>query len=161
MTARRQGRRSRGRERPGDSPWADVVVAVIRDGGRVLVTRRPAAAHLGGFDEFPGGRREAGETIEAACVREVAEETGLAVRVGRRLAVAWHRDAQRRLALTFLECSCDDPAKLDATAVAGRGARWVELRALDELRFPPANRDVVRRLIGDAGGAMPPAVPEA
>jgi len=160
---------SRGAKRPtikkpaAESSWVDVVVAVVRDGERVLVAKRPATAHLGGFDEFPGGRRESSETLEEACVREVREETGLAVRVVRQLAIAWHADAQRRLALTFFECALAGAGDIAPDLAAKSGARWVERRELGSLSFPPANRDVVRKLLEEpaAGAALPPDAPAA
>ncbi len=55
------------------SPTASVEVAaalVFRD-GKLLITQRQAEAHLGGLWEFPGGKREPGETYEACLVREI------------------------------------------------------------------------------------------
>ena len=136
------------RAKPEKETWADVVAAVVRDGERVLVTSRPAGAHLGGHDEFPGGRREPGETLEQACVREVKEEVGLDVKVVGLLGIAWHQDAERKLALSFFECACTGPTELSAEVVTERVARWVDRRELPKLNFPPANRDVVKRLAG-------------
>ncbi len=155
MTRRRARSQPRRRTKAGanagagtdSNPWSDVVVAVIRDGERVLVTRRDDDAHLGGFDEFPGGHRTPDESLEAACVREAREEVGLPIRVVRLLSVAWHEDAARRLALTFFECTCEGATTLADEVVARRGARWVTTSELAGLRFPPANRDVVQRLI--------------
>ena len=57
----------------------DVIAGVITDaGGRVLLARRTEGRDLAGFWEFPGGKREPGETAEAALVRELAEELGIA-----------------------------------------------------------------------------------
>ncbi len=126
--------------------WMDVVIAVIVDGERVVVTRRPLLAHLGDHDEFPGGRREAGESLEAACVREVKEEVGLDVAVEKLLSVAWFEGDGRRLALTFFQCKCVGATTLDATAVSERSARWVAQSELTALHFPPANAEVVRKL---------------
>jgi mutator protein MutT len=152
MTARRRSpNRARSGKKSEARPWIDVVVGVLCDGERVLVTKRPEAAHLGGFDEFPGGRREEHETLEQACVRELKEETGIDARVAGLLGVAWHEDPQRRLALSFFRCHCVGATTPSAEAVAQRNARWVARGELAALRFPPANADVVRRLIaGDA-----------
>lgn len=58
------------------------VGAIVRDGtGRILVIRRGHEPALGSWS-LPGGRVEPGESDQQAVVREVAEETGLDVRVG-------------------------------------------------------------------------------
>jgi 8-oxo-dGTP diphosphatase len=59
------------------SPPIPVVAAVIEDAtGRVLVAQRPAHKHLALKWEFPGGKVDAGESPEAALVREIREELG-------------------------------------------------------------------------------------
>jgi mutator protein MutT len=128
----------------------EIAVAVVLDGDAVLVQLRDRSSHLGGLAEFPGGQREAGETLEACVVREVMEEVGLAVRVVRRIARARHDDAERRLDLTFFECACVGPSALAPAVVAARGARWVARAELAGLSFPPANAAVVRALAGGA-----------
>jgi len=64
---------------PGGEGEIDVVAAVIERDGRILIARRPAASHLGGLWEFPGGKRHPGESAEAALVREIREELDAAL----------------------------------------------------------------------------------
>jgi 8-oxo-dGTP diphosphatase len=52
-------------------------VALIDPEGRVLLAQRPEGKSLAGLWEFPGGKVEAGETPEAALVRELREELGI------------------------------------------------------------------------------------
>lgn len=54
-----------------------VAVALIDRDGRVFVAKRPEGKEMAGLWEFPGGKVEAGETPEAALVRELAEELTL------------------------------------------------------------------------------------
>ena len=65
-----------------------VVAAVITDPrGRILLARRGDGRDLAGLWEFPGGKREPGETSEAALIRELQEELGITVQVGAPLHV--------------------------------------------------------------------------
>ena len=85
-------------------PVVEVAAAVVERAGRFLVTRRDPAKHLGGLWEFPGGKREPGESLEACLARELDEELGVRVRVGAR---AGHRPwtyPDRRVLLHFFRC---------------------------------------------------------
>ena len=62
-----------------------VVGAAIVHSGRLLAARRTAPKPLAGRWELPGGKVESGESPAAACVRECAEELGVAVEVVRRI----------------------------------------------------------------------------
>src|ERR1700750_1019880 len=57
-----------------------VAVALVDPDGRVLIAQRPEGKSMAGLWEFPGGKVEAGETPEAALIRELAEELGIAVK---------------------------------------------------------------------------------
>lgn len=69
----------------------DVVAGLILDSvGRLLACKRPEGKHLGGKWEFPGGKVEEGEDPVAALARELEEELGISVQVGRALTpVVW------------------------------------------------------------------------
>lgn len=58
----------------------DVAVGVLIDpDGRFLLTSRPEGKVYAGYWEFPGGKLEAGETVEAALRRELIEELGITI----------------------------------------------------------------------------------
>ncbi len=64
----------------GEREPVDVAVGVLVDAdGRFLLTSRPAGKVFAGFWEFPGGKLEPGETVEAALRRELDEEIGIRV----------------------------------------------------------------------------------
>jgi 8-oxo-dGTP diphosphatase len=58
---------------------AVVAVALIDESGRVLLQQRRVGRRLGGLWEFPGGKVEAGESLESALQREIAEELGIGI----------------------------------------------------------------------------------
>ena len=62
-----------------------VAAAIIDDEHQVLAGKRDKDRVLGGKFEYPGGKVEPGETNEVALVREIKEELGATIRVGRRL----------------------------------------------------------------------------
>lgn len=74
--------------------FQQVVCAVIRDTeGRILLARRAPGQHLEGHWELPGGKVEPGESLESALQRELLEELGLVVSVGKELArTVYHYD---------------------------------------------------------------------
>ena len=63
-----------------DAPLVEVAVGILIDAdGRYLLTTRPPGKAYAGYWEFPGGKLEAGETVEAALRRELQEEIGVTI----------------------------------------------------------------------------------
>jgi mutator protein MutT len=119
-----------------------VSAAIIERGGRILVTRRLEGTHLEGAWEFPGGKCEPGETIEACMARELREELGIEVGIGEEVLSTSHDYPDRRVTLHFLRCdTSDQPAPL-----IGQEMRWVTRDELDSLEFPPADAELIRIL---------------
>ncbi len=70
------------RPREGGAERQEIEVAVgvlVRADGRFLLTSRPAGKVYAGYWEFPGGKLELGETVEAALRRELQEELGITI----------------------------------------------------------------------------------
>ncbi|HEX9622363.1 MAG TPA: (deoxy)nucleoside triphosphate pyrophosphohydrolase [Polyangiaceae bacterium] len=129
------------------APQIAVAIALVWRDGRVLVTRRRAAAHLGGMWEFPGGKPEPGETLAACAEREVREETGVVCRAYRERASIEHAYADRAVVLSPFDCRwVSGEARLEQVA----DALWVEPKRLRELEFPEANRALIQELGGQA-----------
>ena len=59
----------------------EVAAGVVFCEGRYLIARRKPGVHLAGFWEFPGGKREPGETLEACLQRELLEELNIHIAV--------------------------------------------------------------------------------
>lgn len=75
------------REGPAQRTVVEVAVGIlVRPDGRFLMTSRPAGKVYAGYWEFPGGKLEPGETVDAALRRELLEELGITIHA----AQAWH-----------------------------------------------------------------------
>jgi len=124
-----------------------VVAALIRDGGRTLVSRRRADQAMPLLWEFPGGKVEPGEAPEAALIREVREELGCAVRVDRIHEVVFHAYAEFDLLMLVYACTITDgvPAPVEVAEVA-----WVETTRLPTLDLLPADFPLARALAAAA-----------
>ena len=109
----------------------------------MLIARRPADGLLGGLWEFPGGKRRAGESLEAACVREVREETGLQVRVLRPFLSLEHAYTHFRITLHLFHC---EPAAGRPRPLGCEAPRFVSVEQLDRYAFPRANRRAIEAL---------------
>jgi mutator protein MutT len=121
----------------------EVSAGLIFRSGKLLITLRHATAHLGGLWEFPGGKREPGETFEQCLVRELREELGVAVGVGELFASVPHAYPDRTILLKFFLCRLHhgEPQALDCAAV-----KWVTREELSAHDFPAADAGLVQRL---------------
>jgi len=126
------------------SPVVEVAAAIIQDdAGRYLITRRRRGSHLEGLWEFPGGKREPGETLEACLRRELAEELGAHFTVAGEVDTVTWRYPDKTVVLHFYRC------RLAAGVIEPRedqAMAWVEATRLADYDFPPADRALLARL---------------
>ncbi len=122
----------------------EVGCAIIRHQGRILIAQRKAESYLGGYWEFPGGKREAGETIEECLIREVREELGVTISPHSLLKQVRHTYPEKDLLLDFWFCDwvSGEPARVDC-----QDFRWITPEKLSDFKFPPADDDLIRDLI--------------
>ena len=118
-----------------------MIAAVVEDGGRWLLGRRPAGKRHEGLWEFPGGKLHDGESALEAARRELAEELSLeAVSVGQTLFTV--RDGASPFVIDFVEVV----ARGAPTAHEHSAIGWFDLRELDRLALAPADAAFVRWL---------------
>jgi A/G-specific adenine glycosylase len=118
-------------------PHYQVAAAAIIRGGQVLLAQRKREDLLGGMWEFPGGKQEPGETLEACLRRELREELGVHVRVREPLLRVPHAFSHFRITLHLMRCDGlrGTPRPLEAAAV-----RWVSVSDLGKYPMGRADR---------------------
>ena len=120
----------------------EVSAGVVRDGrGRVLICRRTGA--LEGLWEFPGGKREAGESFADCLRRELMEELELPVLVGETLDTVTREDGGRTIQLVFMAATLERDVE-PRLHVHGK-AEWVEPSRLSEYPFCSGDRTFLQR----------------
>lgn len=117
---------------------------VINMAGEVLIDQRLAKGLLGGMWEFPGGKQEPQEEIEACIARELMEELGIKVSVGEALITVDHAYSHKKLRFVAHLCRwiSGEPQPL-----ASQQVRWVCTKELNNYPFPTANIQIINALI--------------
>jgi len=124
---------------PPDPPAIVVVAAVIERDDCFLVTRRLEGTHLAGTWEFPGGKREPGESDGECLVREIEEELGTGAVVERLMYATTHAYPDRVVELRFYACDIEG----EPLPMLGQRMQWVPRDELGTLEFPPADGELI------------------
>jgi 8-oxo-dGTP diphosphatase len=124
----------------------EVTAALIQDAaGRYLITQRRRGSHLEGLWEFPGGKRDVGETLETCLARELTEELGASFTIGDLVDTVRWEYPDRTVVIHFYRCrlASGTIAPQESQAMA-----WVASADLTRYEFPPADRELIARLAG-------------
>jgi 8-oxo-dGTP diphosphatase len=120
-----------------------VAAAVVERDGRFLVTRRIKGVHLEGCWEFPGGKCDPGESLEACLRRELLEELAVDSKIGDDILSTSHTYPDRRVELHFFTVTLlGEPAPQQ-----GQEMQWIARERLQELELPPADDELVALLM--------------
>jgi mutator protein MutT len=120
-----------------------VAAAIIRKDDLILLTRRLATVHLAGLWEFPGGKVEPEESLEAALRRELREELDIEANVLDEFYTTTHHYPTKSVELHFFNCTI---ASGELRAIEVAEFRWVKSSELHAFEFPEADRELVDRL---------------
>ena len=121
----------------------EVAAALIHRDGGYLIARRKAGVHLGGFWEFPGGKRESGESLVECLQRELFEELRIRVGLPVPYGMVRHDYPDKIVELHFFRCEIEQG---QATPVDCEEIRWVRPEELAHFEFPPADQVILRAL---------------
>jgi len=126
-------------------PSIEVSAGLVFRSGKLLITQRRPQDHLGGLWEFPGGKREPGETYQQCLLRELREELGVEVIVGEVVEELTHAYPEKVVHLQFFRCTLavasPEPQPHGCQALA-----WVAREELLDYTFPAADARLLHRL---------------
>jgi mutator protein MutT len=116
------------------NPHFHVTAGLVWKDGKTLITRRPEGSHLAGYWEFPGGKQEPGETLEACLEREIQEELDIEVKVVKHLLQIDHDYETKSITLHLFQCSwlSGTPTPIGCDEI-----RWVKPEELANYQLPP------------------------
>lgn len=122
----------------------EVGCAIIHKNGKLLIARRHLNDSFGGYWEFPGGKREPGETIEACLMREAVEELGIRIQPERLLRNEIQGAPERKISLFFYFCRwvSGEPRAIDC-----KDFRWVSREEIRRYALLPGDLEVLEDLI--------------
>lgn len=133
-----------------DIPHYDVAAAVtLRGDGRILVAQRRPDDMLGGLWEFPGGKRQPGESLPQALQRELQEEMAIAVTVGEPVIQVRHAYTHFRITLYAFFCriAAGIPRCLECADF-----RWATLEEIHALPMAVTDRKIARAVEAQLNG---------
>lgn len=122
----------------------NVAAAIIHENNRVFATQRGYGDYKDGW-EFPGGKVEAGESEEAAIVREIKEELDTEIEVEEKLCHVEYDYAAFHLSMACFLCHVKG-GKL--TLLEHEAAKWVTRDDIWCVDWLPADRECVEKLLG-------------
>jgi len=134
----------------------DVAIAVVVRHDRILICQRKSQDTFGGYWEFPGGKCEAGETLEQCLCRELREEVDITAKPLSKLSVISHNYPHVQLTLHPYLCEhvCGEPKLIEC-----QQALWVEPAELRNYQFPPANESLLREIVERLSARAPDDAP--
>lgn len=121
----------------------EVAVGVVLRDGMIFISKRADDLHQGGKWEFPGGKRESGESMADALSRELREEIGIQVKQHSPLLVIEHDYGDKRVILDvqLVKKFDGEPGHLE-----GQITQWAAISELHNYNFPEANKAIVEKL---------------
>jgi mutator protein MutT len=121
----------------------DVAIAVVRREGLILICQRKSNDSFGDLWEFPGGKREPGETLEGCLAREMMEELAIEVKIVRKLTAIEHQYPRSHITLYPFLCEHvgGEPRLIECQQI-----KWVKAEELKGYPFPPANESLLEEI---------------
>jgi 8-oxo-dGTP diphosphatase len=122
----------------------EVVAALIWDDDKFMICQRPAHKARGLLWEFVGGKVEAGESKEAALIRECQEELGVTLSVGDVFMEVVHEYPDITVRLTLIKATIAEgvPQKLEHNDIC-----WITPAEIPQYDFCPADVEILDKIM--------------
>lgn len=121
-----------------------VVCGIIVKDDKIFLCRRNAHKSMAGYWEFPGGKVEANETQEASLYRELLEELGMKVTVGKHFHSVIHAYDTFTIELIAYLCQFEEATY---TLTDHDLYEWVDKDNLLDWKLAPADIPIAKALI--------------
>jgi len=125
-------------------PHYTVTAAVLRHNGQVFIAQRPDKGLLGSMWEFPGGKTNPGEQLEACLKREICEELGIDIEVGSPFGIYEHAYTHFKITLHAFECQLKNGVPV---AHEHQDIRWIKPAELETFPMGKIDRQIAQRLL--------------
>jgi A/G-specific adenine glycosylase len=129
----------------GPLPHRNVTAGVLwNEEGRVLIVRRPLGGLLGGLWKFPGGLQNTDEPLAKCLRKNVRDELGIRIKVGKSIASVDHAYTHFRITLHAFQCAHrgGDPKRIGCA-----NWRWIHPHQYKNLAFSKADREIMKAAI--------------
>lgn len=129
-----------------NQPIIEVAAALIFRDSKLLIAQRPSGVHLAGLWEFPGGKRESGETFEACLKREILEELDCEIHVHDLVFQTKHDYPDKTVDIRFYQCRLHqgEPRPVECAAL-----EWISATQLKDYKFPKADEKLLDILVSN------------
>ncbi len=123
----------------------EVTAALIWDKNKFMICQRPAHKARGFLWEFPGGKREPGETLEACLIRECREELAVTLEVKDVFMAVTHSYPDLTIHLTVFHAEITEgiPQLIEHNDI-----RWITVEDIPRYSFCPADTEILDKLRG-------------
>lgn len=123
----------------------EISMALLLHKSKIFVAQRNIMKHMGGKWEFPGGKLEAGETLQECVAREFMEEFGKQIHVGDLfMDVTYDYEDKGEFHLSAFWAFCDDDTIPEVNE--HMDYKWVTIPEMEKLEFCPADAPIIEKL---------------
>ena len=123
----------------------EVSAGLVMYDGKLLIAQRKKGKSLEYKWEFPGGKREAGESLEECLQRELQEELHLDVEVGDFFMESRYEYPDFSISLNAFWCQAQTD-KIDYMD-SHEQIKWINPRSIEEYDFAPADKPILEKLV--------------